>query len=495
MRKIPFHGKILVLGCGSVSQCVLPLLLRHLDMPAERLTILDMEDLRDAISGVMDQRANYIQEQVTPGNFTQVLEQQVGPGDIVIDLTWNLETVDLIDWCHHHNVRFLNTSVELWDPYAGAETLSVTDRTLYHRQMQIRRLVDSWGTAGRGPTAILDHGANPGLVSHFTRKALLDIASLWCDDNLGDPSTVEIAQATEKRDFPRLAMMLGVRVIHISEWDNQSSDRRKKINEFVNTWSVEGLYEEGIAPAEMGWGSHERELPHDANRHRSGPRNQICLDRMGIDTWVRSWVPSGEIAGMVVRHGEAFGISDRLTVRNESGRTIYRPTVHYAYHPCDDAMKSLEELRQRNYVRQESAHILSDEIVSGQDELGCLLMGHPYKSWWIGSILDIHEARRHVPGQNATTLQVAASIIGALQWMIRNPECGVLLPDDVPFEEILEAAMPYLGTYVSKPVDWPNWVDDDATREDAHWQFKKFLVDSPKDVAPRLRRHLETSSR
>ena len=60
----------------------------------------------------------------------------------------------------------------------------------------------------------------------------------------------------------------------------------------------------------MGWGTHEKELPPLAYEHAEGPRNQICLAQMGINTWVRSWVPHYTIRGMVVRHGEAFTISD-----------------------------------------------------------------------------------------------------------------------------------------------------------------------------------------
>ena len=39
--------------------------------------------------------------------------------------------------------------------------------------MKLRKLTDTWG--GKGPTAIVEHGANPGLVSHLTKKALFDI--------------------------------------------------------------------------------------------------------------------------------------------------------------------------------------------------------------------------------------------------------------------------------------------------------------------------------
>ena len=73
---------------------------------------------------------------------------------------------------------------------------------------------------------------------------------------------------------------------------------------------------------------------------------------------------------------------------------------------------------------QDCERIMTDEIISGKDELGVLLMGHDLNGWWTGSQLDIHEARQLVPHHNATTLQVAASVTGALAWMVRNPRRG-----------------------------------------------------------------------
>jgi homospermidine synthase len=276
-----------------------------------------------------------------------------------------------------------------------------------------------------------------------------------------------------------------VKVIHISERDTQITNRPKDVNEFVNTWSVEGFFEEGTAPTEMGWGTHELALPPGARLHTAGPRNQICLTSFGINTWVRSWVPCGEIMGMVVRHGESFSISEALTVLGDDGTPIYRPTVHYAYCPCDSAIASLHELKMREYKMQEQWRIMADDIVSGRDEMGLLLMGHDFKAWWIGSLLDIEETRRLVPHQNATTLQVAASALGALFYMIRHPNEGVLLPDQLPHEEIMEIAMPYLGPVVSQPVDWlppasrglPAGQPGGYSIADVQpWQFKQFMV-------------------
>jgi homospermidine synthase len=204
-----------------------------------------------------------------------------------------------------------------------------------------------------------------------------------------------------------------------------------------------------------------------------------------MKTYVRSWVPCGEIIGMVIRHGEAFSISDRLTVW-EKGVAVYRPTVHYAYCPCNAAINSLHELEMRQFKLQEKQRIMNDEIISGRDELGVLLMGHDFKSWWCGSLLDIHEARRLVPHQQATTLQVAISVVAAAIWMIKNPKRGFLLPDDIDHEEILKLSMPYITPFVSTPVDWTplknlntkfTKFDIPKPKEEDVWQFTTFLVD------------------
>jgi homospermidine synthase len=481
--KVPFSGRILMIGCGYVGRCTLPLLLKHLRMPAERITVLDFADCRAAVTDALAQGVRYEIERITPDNLGEVLARHVGTGDLVLDLAWNIGCVDILQWCHDHGVLYLNTSVELWDPYVDAESQPPAQRTLYVRHMAIRDRVNSWLDPD-GPTAVLEHGANPGLVSHFTKVALRDIARKVLREKPDDPRRADLEKALHQKSFNRLAMLTGVKVIHISERDTQVTSRPKEVNEFVNTWSIEGFREEGVAPAEMGWGTHERRLPPGAHVHAHGPGNQICLAQMGIKTWVRSWVPSGEIVGMVVRHGEAFTLSDHLTVW-QNGRPVYRPTVHYAYCPTDAAIASLLELEMRWFDLQKKQRILTDEIESGRDELGVLLLGHDFNGWWTGSLLDIHESRELVPGQNATTLQVACSVLAAALWMIRNPCKGVCVPDDLPYEEILETAMPYLGPCISEPVDWTplkNRVDLFARfgkprpgDEDA-WQFESFVI-------------------
>jgi homospermidine synthase len=484
--KIPFSGRVLVLGAGSVSQCLLPLLLRHLDMDFTRLTIMDFVDNRERVQDALQAGATYVQEQVTQDNMGSLLGQYVGAGDLLIDLAWNIAATDILQWCHDQDVLYVNTSVELWDPYDMEA--HPRDRTLYVRHMAIRDMIRKWTKPGA--TAVVEHGANPGLVSHWTKVALEDIAKAMMAQGVSTQKHPALQAALDSGDYPRLAMLEGVKVIHISERDTQIGSQPKEVDEFVNTWSIEGFREEGIAPAEMGWGTHERRLPDGAVEHLYGPKNQIAITQPGMNTYVRSWVPKGgEIVGMIVRHGEAFTISDYLTVWEGDDpllrKPLYRPTVHYAYQPSDAAIVSLHELRQRNYDLQPRLRIMSDEITQGEDELGVFLMGHDLNAWWVGSQLDIHEARQLVPHQNATTLQVAASVLGAVFWMIRNPQQGFNVPDDLPHREVLEVANPYLGPCPSVQSDWTplkNRFDpfinfnQRKLGENDLWQFESFLL-------------------
>jgi len=481
--------RVLVLGCGSVAQCVVPLLVRDLKLEPSSITIVDFVDNRHRVASSISNGVKYEINQVTQENLDSFLTAHVSAGDILLDLAWNIDCTTILEWCHDHGVRYLNTSVELWNPYDKMAEIHPLNRTLYVRHQAIRKMINRWG-ANDGPSAVVEHGANPGLVSHFAKQALSEISNKILTDGRAGSRQSALESALSDGAFDRLAMLTGTRVIHISERDTQITNVPKRVNEFVNTWSVEGFYEEGVAPAEMGWGTHERWMPANAHSHTDdGPRNQICLAQPGMETWVRSWVPTGEILGMIIRHGESYTMSNHLTVRDESGNAIYRPTVHYAYCPSDAAINSVLELRMRNWQEQDEERIMNDEIISGRDELGVLLLGHDYTGWWTGSRLSIDEARTIVTGQSATTLQVAGSVLAALRWMIASPNQGVRVPDELPWESVLADARPYIGEVHSAATDWhplrsrndlfPGYGNTSRLDTTDPWQFRNFLAPTP----------------
>lgn len=480
---LKFTNKILMLGFGGVAQATLPIIFKHIDVPMANVTVMDFDDKREMIKEWTDKGVRYVQDKITKPTMEKILSTYLGEGDLLIDLAWNIGAEDILSWCHNHGVLYINTSTELWDPYTNAAKKHPTERTLYFRHMGLRRMTAKWKV--KGPSAVIEHGANPGLISHFVKQGLIDIAEQLIKDKKVTPTKAnQLTKLIAERKFNELSSSLGVKVIHVAERDTQISNQPKQVNEFVNTWSVEGFREEGTTTAELGWGTHEKEKPFLTYEHKEGPKNQICLARMGMNVYVASWVPDYPIHGMIIRHGEAFTLSDYLTVW-DGKKAMYRPTVHYAYCPSDAAIASLHELKGRDFELQEKVRIMKDDIVSGEDILGALIMGHPYKSWWIGSNLSIEESRRLIPHQNATVIQVAISVVAACMWMIENPNEGLCTPERLPHDYVLRIAKPYLGQWISKASDWTplkryhnefkGFNKPEIDEEDV-WQFKNFLI-------------------
>jgi homospermidine synthase len=462
-----FSGRLVMVGFGCIGQATLPLLLRHIDMQPAQVLIIAPDD--EAAGLARAQGATFLKQALDADNFRQCLEPLLGARDFLLNVAVDVSSTALIEFCQARGALYLDTCIEPWAGGYFDTSLSPADRTNYalrETALALRR------PARDGPTALVNHGANPGLVSHLLKQALLDLAR---------ETDVETELPRARADWARLAQRLGVRVIHIAERDTQVGRQRQTPGEFVNTWSVPALVEESCQPAELGWGSHERQLPADAARHGAGSRAAIYLNRPGASTRVRSWTPrSGPMHGFLITHGESISIADLLTL-GDPGSPTYRPTVHYAYHPCDDAVLSLHELAGRNWRIQERWRVLKDEIVSGTDELGVLLMGHARGAYWYGSQLSIDEARALCPHNSATSLQVAATVIAGVLWAMANPARDVLEPDDLPFDEILRVCRPYLGDVVGVYSDWTPLTDrgwlfaEDVDRDDL-WQFGNFRV-------------------
>ena len=464
---VEFPGRILFIGFGSIGQGALPLVLRHIGIAPERITIVTAEDrgrLEAEQYGI-----KFVQERLTRETYRRVLNPLLGRGDFVINVSVEVSSLALIKLCWEKGAMYLDTCIEPWPGGYTDPTMPAGKRTNY--AMREEALALRVGNP-RAPTAVLTHGANPGLVSHFVKQALLNIAV---------DSQVGASTPTTRGEWGELARRLGVKVVHVAERDTQVTSKPKLPGEFVNTWSIDGFVSEGSQPSEMGWGTHERNFPRDGKRHDSGCLAAIYLMQPGAATRVRTWTPrAGHFHGFCITHAEAISIADYFTVR-DGAQVAYRPTVHYAYHPCDSAIVSVYELAGRNYVQQERQRILMDDITSGIDELGVLLAGHKKNAYWYGSQLSIEEARQLAPYNNATSLQVCVAVLAGVVWAMENPNLGVVEPDEMDFRRCLEIQMPYLGPVKGYYTDWtpltdrPGLFPEDIDTSDP-WQFRNVLV-------------------
>jgi homospermidine synthase len=464
---VEFPGRMLFIGFGSIGQGVLPLLLRHIRVVPERITIVTAEDKGQ------EEAARYgikfVKERLTRENYRRVLNPLLGRGDFLVNVSVDVSSLALVKLCWEKGAMYLDTCIEPWPGGYTDPTVPLARRTNY--ALREEALALRTGNA-RAPTAVLTHGANPGLVSHFMKQALLNIAA---------DTGVDAGNPASRAGWGELARRLGVKVVHIAERDTQVSSRPKQPGEFVNTWSIDGFVSEGSQPSEMGWGTHERNFPRDGRRHDFGCLAAIYLTQPGAATRVRTWTPrAGYFHGMCITHAESISIADYFTVR-DGAQVVYRPTVHYAYHPCDSAIMSVHELAGRNYVQQERQRILMDDITAGIDELGVLLAGHKKNAYWYGSQLSIGEARKLVPYNNATSLQVTVAVLSGVIWAMENPNCGIVEPDEMDFRRNLEICLPYLGPVVGEYTEWTplhereRLFPEDLDKSDP-WQFKNVRV-------------------
>lgn len=447
-ERTPFRGKrLLILGFGSIAATVLPLLFRHIAIRPDQVLVIS-EDVRYAAicerMGVTHRTGK-----LRPDSFAVLLDRLVEPGDCILNLTGGVSARDLVRFSLARGIDYLDTSNERWEH--GAVNHDSAD---YAEQWSL--LMAERDKLPKSATALVSHGANPGLVSHFAKQAIQDLAMA---------KSVVVPTLSDDRYWARLASRLRVEALHISERDTQKPNFEPDPREFLNTWSVEGMEEECNTNPCFAWGSHEATV--DAAHIRRDPVAVVgLLPGRAKDCGVRSWLPSvGEFRGAVIPHEETFSIAELFTLDEMAIGPRYQPTVLFAYRPCDAALQALHNPS----AGRRATRVLIDEIASGVDELGVLVLRRGTRAvYWYGSILDIDTARRLAPFANATSLQVAAGVLGGLAWLLETPQQGLVAAEDADHKRVLDVARPYLGRFGGVKGTWPSaperWLMRDLLR-------------------------------
>ena len=467
-------GPIVMIGFGSIGRGTLPLIERHFTFDKSRMVVIDP---RDTDRKLLDERGiSYLQESVTKKNYKKLLTPLLTKGGgrgFCVNLSVDTSSLELMKLCRRLGVLYIDTVVEPWLGFYFDDKADNASRTNYALRETVREEKEK--NPG-GTTAVSCCGANPGMVSWLVKKALVNLA--------GDLGLDFDVPAQEDREaWAKLMKKAGVKGVHIAERDTQRTRDPKPLDVFWNTWSVEGFISEGLQPAELGWGTHEKWMPKNGRKQKKGSKAAIYLEQPGANTRVRTWCPTpGPQYGFLVTHNESISIADYFTVRSRKGKVTYRPTCHYAYHPCNDAVLSLHEMFGRAGKAQPVHHVLDEhELVDGVDELGVLLYGHDRNAYWYGSQLSLQEARGLAPYQNATGLQVTSAVLAGMVWAFENPEAGIVEADEMDFRRCLEVQSPYLGPVNGFYTDWtpldgrPGLFAEDLDTKDP-WQFRNILV-------------------
>lgn len=480
-----------MIGFGAIGRGTMPLIERHFQFDPTKVTVIDPCNRNFHL--IQDRKYSIIHDGLTPTNYRKMLDKIVQPGTFVVNLSVDVSSAAIIDYCRERGAVYMDTVVEPWkDGYDDHNTPSAS-RSNYVMREEVMELK---AKHPRGPTAITCCGANPGMVSWLMKDALLDIAR---DTGVAVPGAEDPGTVLTRAEWAQLAQTLGVKGVHIAERDTQQTLRRLPRHIFTNTWSCDGLIAEGFfQPTELGWGTHEKWFPSIARRHQGGCQAAIYFEQPGGVTPVRSWCPTlGAHRAYCITHNESISIADYYTILDPKkpagdaatkANPLYRPTAHYAYHMSEETIGCIHDMISSNTVPKHREVVYDDNTQDGGfDELGVFVYGHKKNAYWLGSKLKMEEARALAPWQNATALQVSSAALAGIVYALRNPMEGIIEADEMEHKQCLAVQKPYLGLVSGHYTDWTplqdNFVEKmfkdmrkGKTDPSDPWQFKNVLV-------------------
>ena len=122
---VEFPGRILLVGFGSIGQGILPLILRHIGVPPERVTIVTADERGRAVAAEFG--VKLICETLTRQSFRRVLNPLLGRGDFLLNVSVDVSSTALIKLCWEKGAMYLDTCIEPWpggytDPTAVSYT-------------------------------------------------------------------------------------------------------------------------------------------------------------------------------------------------------------------------------------------------------------------------------------------------------------------------------------------------------------------------------------
>lgn len=456
-----FNNKIVILGLGAIGTVLLNTIDRFIDISRNNFIVIDKD--KKTFDKIKSFDITKLEVEIVKDNIDKVFidNLKLTSNDIILDCSYEIDTLDMFKFCNKYGISYINSAVEDWSERVAK---SQEYDTYYDRISTIETFNEN--LKDKNTNFIIGLGCNPGNVNLWVLYALEKINKKFYKIN--------------ETKHNLLAQKMGLNTIHISEWDSHITKKPKRINEYVNTWAgnSNSWYDEAFSYVEVSWGTHEKEFPSLILPDKSNDF-QIVINRLGCQLFARTYVPSNNyLLGMVIRHEECYTIPKYLTVFDNNNNKVYQPSCYYIYNPNDSSKASIYEVIENEEVYQDNKRLMTSDITCGKDEVGATLFFQDGKVFWIGSILDINEARFIFNNElndfiNSTILQVVAGYIGGLIYIIKlindNKRLGLILPEHIPVHDFVHSIKPFIGLFGIFTVDWTSDSNDNK------WQFKEFL--------------------
>ncbi len=414
--------KFFIWGLGSIGTSFLRIIKDNGYFDSECFYCLDSSlEAKDRFLSFGGKENHFCLDRITEDNIGNYLNM-LTDGNYLLDFTIDLKTLDILRYCLEHNIHYLNTADSSWknDP------LWISVHQHYLEYLKIKEEFTK-----RQNTCLVEFGMNPGMVSCFVKRCIKEIVKT--DNSLYvKMHRKELMRLLDEGKYGLVAKKLKVTDVQEVDDDDQEVSISFENGVCYSPWNVWGYYYETISSPEIACGTRNRFYAYKEIYDCDFDDLYVAPKESGYKYKAETISPQGKIRGHISCHEEIFTIRKMLTYKN------YRPTVHFVYSPSDYAIRSMDEEITREHL------IKRDEIIKGGESVGVIIQGKRFHSHYYGNYLDTMDL-----DESATVLQVSASSYAGFVYMIRHEKDGLLFPEDVNEEEVLEIAKPYLKEYLS----------------------------------------------
>ena len=460
---IEFKNKIVQFGFGAVGKSFFEMVSKEIKFDKNNYFVISKNKLEYTyfleLGGNI---GNFIVADINRDNFEEIFSKYLNEGDFLIDFADSVGTKDFIRWCADKNVMYLNTGETDWSD----NWYSIFEENL--KKNKLREDIKEYENKNKYPI-VIQHGNNPGLVSHFVKAGVEYIIKKQFKNN------IELNRLLEESKFNEIAEKLDLKEIHVNDNDYQAVKDKFNEKTLYSTWSVDSFFFEMISEAAVNIGTGEKiDYENECNMvdYKNGflEFKNIAIDKIG-----KTYYPKGIFNGFVVPHEETITIANALELK-EQDDVIYRPTVLFIYSPCDYAIDYLKKARVNkhfNYKEQNVNNFNSNSIVrgfkypersqivykenikNGTEYVGVLLLGSKFNPVWVGNRIEkrfLYKGKKNSYWQTPTITPVSASALAACCWMIKHKEDGgIYFPDDIKeYNEIINFAEKYISKTIYK---------------------------------------------
>lgn len=487
---IKFDGNIVQFGFGAVGKSFYEKVKKEIKFNDYNYYVITANPNEfDAFIKMGGLVSNFYVYEVNRDNFSDIFSKFLKEGDLLIDFADTVGTKDICIWAAQNNIMYINTGEADWPEH----WYSIFEENLKKRDLKSNY---EKSVAYNKYPIVLQHGNNPGLVSHFVKLAIEYIVKKQF------PLNFKLHKLIKENKFNELAAFLGIRMIHVNDIDTQVINEPYTINKLYNTWCIDSFFFEMLSESTANIGTHEQIDYSDECNLLDKYHGFLELKGLAANTKCCTYYPNGKFDGYLVPHEETITIATNLELK-ENDKVIYRPSVLFLYSPCSLAQKYLNGAKVNDYlnpdinkvldgVNQEGETIVrgyrypkeyeipyQEKISDGTEYVGVLLLGEKFNPVWVGNRI---EAKFLYKGkdsywQTPTITPVAMSALAAVCWMLNNRnKRGIYFPDDInDYHYIVKLAEKYISKTIYKTFD-KNDIEQALNINCNKLQLKDFFV-------------------